>query len=84
LQRSQDADKKLESSIKAEMAVFQSSGKRGCSLELVYQWLMSVPVEAERTFSAAGVLCTRMRSRMDHRTLNILCFLRSYYRNNSA
>jgi len=25
-----------------------------------------------------------MRSRMDDRTLDILCFLRSYYRNNSA
>jgi len=70
------------------MAVFQSTGKRGRCLELVYRWLMSVPptsVEAERAFSAAGVLCTKMRSRLDDCTLDVglLCFLRSYYGNSS-
>ena len=52
-------------SIKAEMAVFESSGKRGRMMEQAYQYLMSVPptnVEAERAFSTAGVLCTKLRS----------------------
>jgi len=83
---SQDVERKLDSSVKAEMAVFQSSGKRGRCLELVYRYLLSVPqtsVEAERAFSAAGVLCTKMRSRLDDRTMDVLCFLRAYYRNSS-
>ena len=38
--------------------------------------LMTVPsVEAERAFSAAGILCTKLRSRLDDRTLDTLCFL---------
>ena len=83
---SQDAERNLDSSIKTEMAVFQSTGKRGRCLELVYRWLMSVPptsVEAERAFSAAGVLCTKMRSRLDDCTLDVLYFLRPYYGNSA-
>jgi len=79
----QDSDKKLDASIKAEMAVFTSSGQRGRCLEQAYQYLLSIPptsVEAERAFSAAGVLCTKLRSRLDDKTLDTLCFLRSYYK----
>ena len=50
---SQDVERKLDSSIKAEMAVFQTSGKRGRCLEPVYRYLLSVPptsVEAESAF----------------------------------
>jgi len=80
---SKDADKKLDSSIKAEMAIFSSSGRRGRCLEQAYNYLLSIPptsVEAERAFSATGVLCTKLRSRLDDRTLDTLCFLRSYYK----
>lgn len=82
--QAKDVDKKLDASIKAEMAVFDSSGKRGRCLEQVYKYLLSVPptsVEAERAFSAAGALCTKLRSRLSDSTLDTLCFLRSYYRN---
>jgi len=78
-----DSDKNLLASIKAEMAVFDSTGKRGRCLQKVYEYLMSCPatsVEAERAFSAAGVLCTKLRTRLDDNTLDTLCFLRSYYR----
>jgi hypothetical protein len=37
-------------------------------------------VEAERAFSAAGVLCTKTRSRLSDTSLDTLCFLRSYFR----
>jgi len=60
------------------VGLFQSTGERGRCLELVYRWLMLVPptsVEAERVFSAAGVLCTKTRSRLDDSTLDVLCFL---------
>jgi len=51
-------DKKLEAAIKADMAVYESSGKRGHNLQEAYRYLLTVPptsVEAERAFSAAGV-----------------------------
>jgi len=63
------------------MAVFESSGVRGRGLQLVYNYLQSIPpasVEAERAF-AAGILCTKIRSRLADESLDILCFLRSYY-----
>jgi hypothetical protein len=53
--------KKTTASIKTEMAVFESSHKRGCCLDEVNNYLMSVlptSVEAERAFSSAGVLRT--------------------------
>lgn len=79
---SRDHAKKLEASIKAEMAVFESTGKRGRNLQQVYQYLLTVPptsVEAERAFSAAGVLCTKLRNRLQDKTLDTLCFLRAHY-----
>ena len=77
------ADKSLEAAIKTEMALFESSGVRGRSLQLVYGYLLSIPpasVEAERAFSAAGSLCTKVRSRLGDRSLSSLCFLRQNLR----
>jgi hAT family C-terminal dimerisation region len=74
----------VQAAIKSEMAVFERSGVRGRSLQLVYSHLLSIPptsVEAERAFSSAGLLCTRIRSRLGDDTLDTLCFLRSYYGN---
>jgi len=52
----------------SEMAMFESSGKRGRGLELVCRYLLSIPpssVDAERAFSVAyGVLCTKVQSRL--------------------
>ena len=76
-------DKSMIAAIKSEMAVFECSGVRGRILQLVYAYLQSIPptsVEAERAFSAAGILCTKIRSRLSDVTLDTLCFLRSYYR----
>ncbi|KAG2466594.1 IPO11 protein, partial [Polypterus senegalus] len=61
---SQNDDKKLDASVKAEMVVFQSNGKSGRCLEQVYLYLMTVlptSVEAKRAFSVAGVLCTKYK-----------------------
>ena len=72
----------MQAAIKSEMAVFERSGVRGHSLQLVYSNLLSIPptsVEAERAFSSAGLLCTRIRLRLRDVTLDTLCFLRSYY-----
>jgi len=73
----------MDAAIKAEIAAFLSSGKRGRWLEQAYRYLLSIPptaVEAEQAFSGAGVLCTKLRLHLDDNTLDKLCFLRSYYR----
>ena len=76
-------DKSMLAAIKSKMAVFECSGVRGHLLELMYSYLQSISltsVEAERAFSAAGLLCTKIRSRLSDATLDTLCFMRSYYR----
>lgn len=75
-------EKSTTAAIKTEFTVFQTSGVRGRCLQSAYNYLLSVPpasVEAERAFSAAGLLCTKIRSRMSDKSLDALCFLRSYY-----
>ena len=43
-------------------------------------YLLSVPpAEAERAFSVAAMLCTRIRSHLRDNALDQLCFLRSFY-----
>jgi hypothetical protein len=84
-----DADSKgLEksqlASVRSEVATFESTGVKGRGLQLVYDYLLSIPpasVEAERSFSAAGLLCTKIRSRLGDKSLDALCCIRSYYNN---
>ena len=79
-----DVKKSQLAAIRSEMAMFESCGKRGRGLELVSD-LLSIPpssVDAERTFSAAGVLCTKVGSRLSDQSIDTLCFLRSYYQKN--
>jgi hypothetical protein len=73
------------SAIKTEMAVFDTKGVRGRCLQLAYTYLLSIPptsVEAERAFSAAGALCTKIRSRLSDMSLDTLCLLRTFYQSN--
>jgi len=72
-----DLEKSLMAAIKTEMSVLENNGVRGRCLQFVYTYLLSVPptsVEAERAFSAAGLSCTKIRSRLCDNTLDNLCF----------
>ena len=64
------------------MSLFEAGGTRGLVLEGAYKALLAIPptsVESERAFSAAGYLCSKIRSRRADKTLDTLCFLRSYF-----
>ena len=82
-----DTEKNLMAAIKTEMTVFENSGKRGRCLQMVYGFLLSIPatsVEAERAFSAAGTLCTKLRSCLGDGSLSTLCLLRAFYKSHQS
>ena len=65
----------LMNAIKAEMALFDNTGKRDSLLVFID----STSVEAERAFSAAEIFTTKLRSRLGDNSVDTLCFLRSFY-----
>jgi hypothetical protein len=73
---------RLASVIRQETSLFEGGGGRGRLLQLAYDYLMSVPptsVEAERAFSSAGVICSKLRTRLGDNTLDNLCMLRTFF-----
>lgn len=76
-----------ETSIKREMALFDSGNSRGKFLELVYDFILKIPpttVEAERCFSSSGYICSKLRTRLSDKSLDAICFLRSYFKLNKS
>ena len=68
--------------IKQQFASFDATGKLPPTLDNILIALKSIPptrVEAERAFSAAGLFLTKLRSQLDDKTIDILCFLRHYF-----
>lgn len=66
-----------------EMEFFENGTGRGFHLQLAYDMLMTIPptsVEAERTFSIAGILCSKIRSSLSDDTLDHLIFLRNFFK----
>ena len=70
--------------IKREMDVFEATGERPARLNKIYRAMTTLPassVEAERTFSAAGLFLPKIRSSLSDRSLDNLVFLRKYFQN---
>ena len=70
--------------LKREIAVFETTSVRPIFLNNVYNSLVTLPpssIEAERSFSAAGLFITKLRTRLGDNTINNLFFLRSYLKN---
>jgi hypothetical protein len=67
--------------IKKEMVVIKGEcATRGKYLTLVYlQTVKPTSVEAERAFSSAGTICTKIRTSLRDETLDTICFLRAYF-----
>lgn len=63
--------------IRQEMTLFENKGIPGRYLQLVYDYIMSVPstsVEAEQAFSADSIICFILQTRLSDKTLVSLCF----------
>lgn len=72
----------LEKILKMEMTTYENGGVRGKYLTMIYNFLMTISptsVESERAFSAAGYICSPLRSRLGDDTLSSICFLRSHF-----
>jgi len=74
-----DVKKTLLAAVKTEMAVLKSTGSTLAANLRLAAVHPPTSVDAERAFSAAGLLCSKVRSRLEDNTLDSLCFLRSYY-----
>ena len=74
-------------SIRKEMAVLESTLKRPSMLESIFNALNTVTpssIEAERSFSAAGLFVTKLRTSLKDDTVDTLCFLRSHLLKNDT
>ena len=76
----------LQTVIKQERKLLEATGKRPSKLEQLLKALLTIPttsVEAERAFSAAELFATKLRSRLSHKSVCALSFLRKHYMKNN-
>lgn len=76
--------KDVTTSVKKEITLFDAQGTRGVYLQQAYDLLLTVKptsVEAERAFSSAGVILNKLRTRLNDKSLDALCFLRGHFKN---
>ena len=67
--------------IKREMTIFETTSERPTCLQKLYGALVTLPptsVEAERTFSSAGLFVTKLRTGLNDTSVDCLCFLQKY------
>ena len=73
--------------IRQETTLSENGGTRGRNLQLIYDYIMSVPptsVDAERASSVAGIICSSLRTRLSDETLDSLCLLRPYFQTHAS
>jgi hypothetical protein len=69
--------------VEKELAIFEVKGKRGANFERCYENLNSIPpssVESERVFSGYGKTATKIRSSLHDDSVDMLTFLRGYFK----
>ena len=69
----------------SELKCFEGTKTKTPKILKLYKSVMTIQpssVQAERIFSTAGLFSTKLRSRISNRTLDSLCFLRNYFKNN--
>jgi len=74
----------IEDIVSKEIEYFRATSNKGEILQRLFMILNSIPacsVDAEGAFSACGLFCTKIRSRLNDSTLDTLCFLRKHFQN---
>lgn len=80
--RRQQKPNSVHQCVKTEMQYFRKEGIQGKYLKMAFAALMTTrptSVESERAFSAAGTICTKIRSRLSDNSIDKLCFLRAFF-----
>lgn len=70
--------------IKQELTSFEASGVLGSVLTKMLfslETIQPTSTESERVFSCASNICTKKRTRLSDKSLNAICFLKSYFIN---
>lgn len=68
--------------LKAEFSLFDATNKKTKNLDLLFDALKTIKpssVATERVFSISGNIVSKIRTRLSHRSVDILCFLKSYF-----
>jgi hypothetical protein len=76
----------ITSDVKKELILFEIEGKRGPTLEKVYNDLNTIPptsVESERGSSDCGNFETKIRSSLNNESLDMLSFLKAYFKSDN-
>lgn len=74
----------LKTIVKQELQLFDSTTNRSSNIDKLAQALKTIPpssVEAERAFSSAGLFITKLRTKLSDKSIDCLCFLRTYLQN---
>ena len=74
----------LKKILKQELQLFDSTRNRSLNIIKIAQVLTSThfsSVESEGAFSAAGLFITKLRTRLSDKSIDCLCFIRSYLLN---
>jgi hypothetical protein len=64
--------------LKPEFSVFEATSKRTKNLDILFEALKMVKpssVTSERVFSILGNFVSEIRTRLSHRSVDVLCFL---------
>lgn len=68
--------------IKQEITVLETEQRRGKYLTMAFNYISTIKptsIESERAFSAAGIICTKIRTSLNDCTLDTICMLRAYF-----
>jgi hypothetical protein len=68
--------------LKAEFSVFEATNKRTKNLDILFGALKTMKpssVSSERVFFISGNFVSKIGTRFSHRSVDILCFLKSYF-----
>lgn len=71
--------------IENEFKMYESTGERTDNLQCLFDALLSIKptsTQNERNFSTAENFLTKKRARMCDKTLDAMCFLKGYFKNN--